>query len=133
MMMLHLSGVPGKRAVLGPADWYRIEERRLMAGPGNTVLATHEGNFWRVGDAVYTALSCPGPLTCHFEGGRQRRDDVEGPYALTMLIDGTLWGDELSIARYHDDQRCWLLLHTGQYYRSIALRLVTHPPPSRRP
>jgi hypothetical protein len=50
-----------------------------------------------------------------------------------MLIDGTLWGDELSIARYHDDQRCWLLLHTGQYYRSIALRLVTHPPPSRRP
>lgn len=35
--MLHLIGVPGKKAELGPAEWYRLEEDRLIEGPGGVV------------------------------------------------------------------------------------------------
>jgi len=131
-MMFHLTGVPGKKAVLGPADWYRLEEGRLIAGPSGEIVAVHEDKFWRAGDSLYTSLTCSGPVSCHFEGGSHRRDDVEGPFATVMLIDGMLWGDELTLARYECDSRRWVLLHTGNDFQSVVLRLVAHHPGPRR-
>ena len=121
-MVLELTGSPGQRATLGPAEWYRLSGARLQAGGTPTVLAEYGGGFWKTKIAQFTAIRCAETCTCHFEHGTGRVDDVEGPYGTVSLIGAVLWADDHALARLDPVSGLWKLLRTGNDYASICWR-----------
>jgi len=121
-MVLELTGAPGQRATLGPAEWYRLVGAQLHAGATHQLLAEYHNGFWKTDIAQFTSIRCEEPCTCHFEHGTGRADDVEGPYGTINLIGAVLWADDYALARLDPVSKLWKLLRTGNDYASICWR-----------
>ena len=118
-MVLQLFGATGKAVTLGPANWFRLRGRELF-GPNNKLLLRYAEGFWKDHEQQFSSIICQGPVTCHFEQGAARRDDVEGPFKTLTLASGVLWGDELSLARYDIESKRWRLLHTDNSFAAVV-------------
>ena len=127
-MILHLIATPAERATLGPADWYRLDGGALREGAGGTVLARYDGERWSTGESHFVTIVCEGPVSCHFERGLERRDNVAGPFASLMLVDGVLWADDTALARFDGGRAVWRLLSTEEDYRAISWRAALQRP-----
>lgn len=119
MLTLHFKNpITGAADVFGPAPFFRIDGRWLLAGPDDLVVAEYRNSVWQFGGVGFQVIECN---QAHVQMGATVS---LGPFSVT-LVDGALWeGPGLAklLATLEEMGSIWRLQPSGTAVSSVILK-----------
>ena len=110
MIHLRMEGSIEPPFLLGPAPWFRVDDKFIRQGPHGAIVGSFRRHIWEVQSKQYARYHCMEPHSIRFEDPAKPEGIALGEFLKTWVEDGILHPDNTLRARFNQDIHLWSIL-----------------------
>jgi hypothetical protein len=107
--------------ILGPAPWFRVDDKFLRQGPDGKIVGSFRQYVWEVQSRQYARYHCTEPHTIRFEDPAKSEEIRLGRFSNTWVEDGILHPDYTLRARYLYESQTWHEFKNDTYWPVMVI------------